>query len=169
MAQHVSASPNHQTGRRIPLKFRFDVAMSGRLGMEMKPSDLSAEEMKFAQGAFKLYKETIRPLVQLGDQYRIISPYEGKGFASQLFANEQKTKAVFFAYRFETAVNFPRPRFYFAGLNPDAKYRLNQVNANGRRDHWEGATLTGKFLMQQGVEINLNGEYDSCVILLEQV
>ena len=169
MAQHVSASPNHQTGRRIPLKFRFDVAMSGRLGMEMKPSDLSAEEMKFAQGAFKLYKETIRPLVQLGDQYRIISPYEGKGFASQLFANEQKTKAVFFAYRFETAVNFPRPRFYFAGLNPDAKYRLNQVNANGRRDHWEGATMTGKFLMQQGVEINLNGEYDSCVILLEQV
>ena len=29
--------------------------------------------------------------------------------------------------------------------------------------------MTGKFLMQQGVEINLNGEYDSCVILLEQV
>ena len=37
MAQHVSASPNHQTHRTLPLKFRFDVAMTGRLGMEMKP------------------------------------------------------------------------------------------------------------------------------------
>ncbi len=46
MAQHVSAAPNHQTGRVIPLKFRFDVAMTGRLGMEMKPSDLSAKELE---------------------------------------------------------------------------------------------------------------------------
>ena len=168
MAQHVSASPNHQTGRRIPLKFRFDVAMTGRLGMEMKPSDLTPEEMKFAQNAFKLYKETIRPIVQLGDQYRIISPYEGTGYASQLFINEEKTKAVFFAYKFDTDVYFPRPRFMFAGLDPNARYRLHQVNANGRKDHWEGNVFSGKFLMSQGVEINLNGEYDSCVILLDK-
>ena len=168
MAQHVSASPNHQTGRRIPLKFRFDVAMTGRLGMEMKPSDLTPEEMKFAQNAFKLYKETIRPIVQLGDQYRIISPYEGTGYASQLFINAEKSKAVFFAYKFDTDVYFPRPRFMFAGLDPNARYRLHQVNANGRKDHWEGNVFSGKFLMSQGVEINLNGEYDSCVILLDK-
>ena len=168
MAQHVSASPNHQTGRRIPLKFRFDVAMTGRLGMEMKPSDLTPEEMKFAQNAFKLYKETIRPIVQLGDQYRIISPYEGTGYASQLFINEEKSKAVFFAYKFDTDVYFPRPRFMFAGLDPNARYRLHQVNANGRKDHWEDNVFSGKFLMSQGVEINLNGEYDSCVILLDK-
>ena len=41
MAAHVSASPNHQTKRVTPLKFRFDVAMTGRLGMEMKPSSQS--------------------------------------------------------------------------------------------------------------------------------
>ena len=40
MASHVSADKNHQTGRRIPLKFRFDVAMSGRLGMEIQPKDM---------------------------------------------------------------------------------------------------------------------------------
>lgn len=168
MAQHVSASPNHQTGRRIPLKFRFDVAMTGRLGMEMKPSDLNEKEMKFAQDAFKLYKETIRPIVQLGDQYRIISPYEGNGYASELYINEEKTKAVFFAYKFDTDVFFPRPRFLFAGLDPNARYRLHQVNSNGRTDHWENYAFTGKFLMSRGVEINLNGEYDSCVILLDK-
>lgn len=168
MAQHVSASPNHQTGRRIPLKFRFDVAMTGRLGMEMKPSDLSADEMKFAQGAFKLYKETIRPLVQQGDQYRIISPYDGKGYCSQMFVREDKAQAVFFAYKFETGVDMFKPRFRFAGLNPDALYRLNELNGTGGREHWENDVFHGSFLMNQGVEINLGGEYASKVILLQK-
>lgn len=35
MASHISAAPNHQTFRSIPLKYRIDVAMSGRLGMEI--------------------------------------------------------------------------------------------------------------------------------------
>ena len=61
-----------------------------------------------------------------------------------------------------------RPRFRFAGLKPDATYRLKQVNGNGRKNSWEGKALTGRFLMQQGIEISLSGEYDSCVILLEE-
>lgn len=168
MAQHVSASPNHQTGRRIPLKFRFDVAMTGRLGMEMKPADLSEAEMKFAQNAFRLYKETVRPLVQQGNQYRLMSPYEGLGFCSQMFVSDDKSRAVFFAYRFETDVNMFRPRFRFAGLDEGARYRLREINGNGRADHWEGGVFTGRFLMQQGIELALSGEYDSKVILLEK-
>ena len=75
---------------------------------------------------------------------------------------------ISFAYKFDTDVFMSRPRFMFAGLNPDARYTLRQVNANGRKDHWEGYTFTGKFLMNRGIEINLNGEYDSCVILLDK-
>ena len=43
MASHISASPNHQTRRILPLKFRTDVAMSGRLGMEIQPRDMTDE------------------------------------------------------------------------------------------------------------------------------
>ena len=39
-ANHVTTCPNHQTGRSTPLKFRFDVAMSGRLGLELNPADM---------------------------------------------------------------------------------------------------------------------------------
>lgn len=167
MAQHVSASPNHQTGRVIPLKFRFDVAMTGRLGMEMKPSDLNEKELAFAQKAFKLYKETVRPIVQLGDQYRLISPYEGKGFCSEMYVKEDKSEAIFFAYKFENYVNQFRPRFRFAGLDPNATYTLTEINRDGgRADHWEGAKMTGKFLMTEGVEINLGGQFASKVIRL---
>lgn len=49
MASHVSADKNHQTGRRTPLKFRFDVAMSGRLGMEMQPKDMTDGDKEFAK------------------------------------------------------------------------------------------------------------------------
>lgn len=166
MACHVSASPNHQTGRIVPLKFRFDVAMTGRLGMEMKPSDLSEDEMKFAQNAFKTYKETIRPIVQLGDQYRLISPYEGKGVCSEMFVKEDKSEAVFFCYKFEYYVNQYCPRFRFAGLDPDATYTLKEINRDGDTDTWEGASMTGRFLMNEGIEVDLGHQFSSRVIHL---
>ena len=71
MASHVSASKNHQTGRVIPLKFRFDVAMSGRLGMEMVPADFNEEEKKFAIKAIANYK-LIRDIVQFGELQRFV-------------------------------------------------------------------------------------------------
>ena len=85
MASHVSADKNHQTGRRTPLKFRFDVAMSGRLGMEMQPKDMTDGDKEFAKRAIKAYKE-IRPIVQHGDLYRLVSPYDKVGFASLMYA-----------------------------------------------------------------------------------
>ena len=52
----VSADKNHQTGRYLPLKFRFDVAMSGRLGMEMQPEDMTETDKEFTQRAIQAYK-----------------------------------------------------------------------------------------------------------------
>lgn len=170
MAQHVSASPNHQTGRQIPLKFRFDVAMTGRLGIEMKPSDFTPQEMQFAKNAMQTYKDIIRPIVQQGDQWRLISPYEGKGFCSEMYLNEGRTEGVFFVYKFEQYIDMFRPRFYFAGLDANAQYRLTEINREQRRggDHWEGKTFSGKFLMENGIEIALNGLFDSKVIHIEK-
>lgn len=165
MAQHVSAAPNHQTGRSIPLKFRFDVASTGRLGMEMQPKHLNEREMKFAKKAVENYKQIIRPIVQLGDLYRILSPYDHSGYASELYVNDTKTEAIFFAYKYENYVNMFRPRFQFAGLDPDRQYTLTELNRErGGRAHWEGKTFSGRFLMETGIEIELNGNWDSCVI-----
>lgn len=164
MAQHVSASPNHQTGRRIPLKFRFDVAMTGRLGMEMKPSDLNPQEKEFVRKGFALYKE-LRPLIQQGNLYRIINPYDQEGFASQMFVSDDRKQAVFFAYKFQNYVNQYIPRFRFDGLDPGATYTLHEVNCWGRANgHWEGKTFTGSFLMTEGIELNMGGDFASHVI-----
>ncbi|MDD5784647.1 MAG: alpha-galactosidase, partial [Prevotella sp.] len=74
MASHISAAPNHQTFRTIPLKYRIDVAMSGRLGMEIQPKNMTDEEKTLCRKAIADYK-TIRPIVQLGNIYRLQSPY----------------------------------------------------------------------------------------------
>ncbi len=166
MAQHVSASPNHQTGRVIPLKFRFDVAMTGRLGMEMQPKHLNERELDFAKKAFETYKQ-IRPIVQHGDLYRLVNPFDKNGFSSLMYVNEQKSEAVFFAYKFEHYVNKAIPRFYFAGLDPDATYTLHEINVWDRANgHWEGKRFTGRFLMNEGIELDLGGQYASKVIKL---
>lgn len=168
MAQHVSASPNHQTHRVIPIKFRFDVAMTGRLGMEMKPSDLNDREREYAKKAVAFYKE-IRPIIQLGDQYRLISPYEGNGFCSEMFVTEDKSEAVFFCYKFEHYVDLQTPRWHMAGLDPDATYRLNEFACSERQHYFENKTFSGKFLMEMGLDANLSGQYSSRVIRLTKI
>ena len=168
MAQHVSASPNHQTHRTIPLKFRFDVAMTGRLGMEMKPSDLNEREREYAKKAVAFYKE-IRPIIQLGDQYRLLSPYEGNGFCSEMFVTEDKSEAVFFCYKFEHYVDLQTPRWHMAGLDPDATYQLNEFECSERTHYFEGKTFSGKFLMETGLDAYLSGQFSSRVIRLKKV
>jgi len=164
MAQHVSASPNHQTHRAIPMKFRFDVAMTGRLGMEMRPSDMTDAEHAFAKKAIASYKR-IRDVVQFGNLYRLISPYDGTGFASLMYVDEHADRAVFFAYKLDHYQNQPRPRFYMAGLDSSKNYILREINVpiGQQPSRLDGITVSGATLMNAGLEIPLNGEYASRV------
>jgi alpha-galactosidase len=167
MAAHVSASPNHQTGRRLPLKFRFDVAMTGRLGIEMKPSDFTEEEKTFAKQAVSDYKR-LRTVIQQGDLYRLISPYEGEGTAASLmYVAPDKQKAVFFAYKLKHFYDLDVPRFVFAGLDANKNYRLHEINKtdNNMKD-LEGTVVSGRVLMNTGIELPMNKEYSSRVIEL---
>lgn len=52
MASHISAVPNHTVFRTTSLKYRIDVAMSGRLGMEIQPKNMTDEEKALCKKAF---------------------------------------------------------------------------------------------------------------------
>ena len=168
MGSHVSATKNHQTGRIMPLKFRFDVAMSGRLGMEIQPKDMTADEKEFARKAIASYKN-IRPVVQQGDLYRLISPYDKKGVASLMYVSPDKDQAVFYAYKMEHFVNQVIPRFRMAGLNPDKQYRLTELNVEGEPIDLNGKVISGAVLMNEGIELPLRTEYASRVIELNSI
>lgn len=170
MAQHVSASPNHQTGRQLPLKFRFDVAMTGRLGMELQPSAMSDEEKDFAKRAIADYK-TIRNTVQLGNQYRLISPYDDKGVASLMYVDPEREEAVFFAYKLKHYRYQKIPRFYMAGLDPEKSYRITELTipSDDSHSHLDGKVVPGRYLMEIGFEVPLGSEYASRVLRLEAI
>ena len=117
MASHISAAPNHQTFRTIPIKFRIDVAMSGRLGMEIQPKNMTPDEIELCRNAIREYKE-IRPVVQLGDIYRLVSPYDGLDMASMMYCSPEKDKAVFYWWKLETFCDQHFPRVRMAGTRP---------------------------------------------------
>ncbi|MDE5725534.1 MAG: alpha-galactosidase [Duncaniella sp.] len=177
MASHISASPNHQTFRRIPTKFRADVAMSGRLGLEMQPRDMNDDDKAVCRQAISDYK-TIRPIVQFGDLYRLQSPYDKKGVASLMYVTPEKDDAVFFWWKLDTFMGQQLPRIPMAGLNPDKTYRVQELN---RIDNeplpYEGKTFTGRYLMSNGLEMPLtykvdyhkNTDYSSRVLRLTEV
>ena len=89
MASHISAVPNHTVFRTTSLKYRIDVAMSGRLGMEIQPKNMTDEEKALCRKAISEYKE-IRPVVQFGDLYRLVSPYDNQGLSSIMYVSESK-------------------------------------------------------------------------------
>ncbi|MCR5312510.1 MAG: alpha-galactosidase [Bacteroidaceae bacterium] len=153
MASHISATPNHQTFRTIPLKFRCDVAMSGRLGMEIQPKNMTEAEKTLCRQAISDYKK-IRPIVQFGNLYRLHSPYAGDNLASLMYVSDNKQEAVFYWYKLETFVNQHLPRIKMAGLDPSKKYTVHELNKIDTTPlDCEGKTYTGDYLMKNGLEV----------------
>ena len=182
MAQHIGGSPYLMTGRTTPIKFRCDVAMSGRLGMELQPAHMTDEERQQCTVAFADYKE-LRPLIQLGNIYRLVSPFslpcgEGRGevatqrVASLMYVSDTKDHAVLFAYGLSSFMKQSSRRIRLAGLDPDRTYTLHEKNIRVAYHHdrnaWgegepcelDGKSFTGAYLMSVGLDIPLSTEYN---------
>lgn len=161
MASHISASPNHQTQRIVPLKYRIDVAMSGRLGMEIQPKNMTDAEKALCRNAIGEYKKYIRPVVQHGDMYRLLSPYDDKGVASMMFVDGKKENAVFFWWKTRAFACDRLPRVAMSGLDPDARYRVRELNVVDKKPlAFENCTFSGAFLMENGLEIPISWNVD---------
>ncbi|MBQ0056038.1 MAG: alpha-galactosidase [Bacteroidales bacterium] len=175
MASHISAVPNHAVFRTTSLKYRCDVAMSGRLGMEIQPKNMTDAEKALCRQAISDYKK-VRPVIQFGDLYRLHSPYAGDDLASLMYVSEDKKQAVFFWYKLETYKNQHLPIVKMQGLDPDRVYTVCELNRIDNKPlDCEGKQYTGAYLMQHGlempyrhiVEYNQQNDWSSRVIWLK--
>jgi alpha-galactosidase len=175
MASHISATPNHTVFRTTAMKYRIDVAMSGRLGMEIQPKNMTDDEKALCRKAIAEYKQ-IRPIVQFGDIYRLVSPYDKMGLASLMYVNEAKDKSVFFWWKTESFQNEHLPRVKMAGLDANKKYKVRELNRIDLQPmDIEGKTFSGAYLMNHGLEMPYRNEpewskksdWSSRVLLLE--
>ena len=177
MASHISAAPNHTVYRTTSLKMRIDVAMSGRLGMEIQPKNMTDEEKALCRKALSEYKE-IRPVVQFGDIYRLVSPFDKRGVASMMYVDEKKDRAVFYWWKTEQFHNEHLPRIKMAGLDANRRYRVRELNRIDLTPMYcEGKSYSGEYLMNRGLEIPTTHNLDwgkktnwsSRVLLLESL
>ena len=166
MGSHVSAVPNHQTGNVTPIKFRFDMACAGRLGMELQPKQMTDAEKEFARRAIASYKE-YRDIVMQGDLYRIGTPYDESGSYGVLYVSKDKRQAVLFAYSLHYQGRSLIPKFRLDGLDPKAGYAVRELNVDKPRFWFDGKTLSGELLMNAGINPHLSKIYDSAVFVLK--
>lgn len=77
LGAHVSASPNHQTGRRHSLSFRAVVALAFHLGIELDPLALTHDERSELSGWIALHKK-LRPLLHASGAAFSEYPIDGR-------------------------------------------------------------------------------------------
>lgn len=103
VGSHVSAVPNHQTGRITSLKTRAVVAMAGTFGYELNLQMLSAEEKEEIKEQVAVFKKQ-NELIQQGTYYRLTNPMED-AMAAWLFVSENKKHALFNVVVLDKQVN----------------------------------------------------------------
>mgnify|MGYP000927432378 CR=1 FL=1 len=157
MGAHISAVPNHQVHRVTSLKMRGDVAMSGNFGFELDPAQLSPEEKKIAKRQIETYKE-LRHLIQFGDMYRLLSPFEGNE-AGWMFVSEDKAEAFVAYFKVLGEANEPVKILKLKGLDERKTYELAE----------SGQAFGGDELMRVGLTVPmLPGDFQSCVVRLRE-
>ncbi len=143
-----------------PLDFKFDVSMSGILGVGYDITKWTQEEKATAKEKISRYKE-IRETVQFGTHYRLVSPYENNRSVLQ-FVNKKMTESIVFVYKLaEYPVNAVSGtkrsnEVQLRGLLSDASYKIEGI---------EG-TFTGQFLMINGIDFPLKDAFKSKIFKL---
>ena len=169
LASHVSVSPNHISGRSTPLKYRFDIAMAGKLGMDLQPVQMTESEKEFSKKAIETYKE-IRKTVLFGDLYRMLSPYKSNRTA-YMYVGEDKNEAIVFNFLVRKEIKPNQQTIYLQGLDAKKMYSIKEINKVSpnwsRSSDYEGKTFSGEFLMTVGLTFPMYNEYESVVLQLK--
>lgn len=153
-----------------PLKFKIDVAMSGKLGFDIRIEEMNAEELKLSQNALKNYK-SLQDIINTGDMYRLIAPYNNH-YAAWMLTDKAKNQAVLYTYNLHTQLGDYFAPIQFQGLDPNKKYvlkELNLENENKPQLPQNGKSFSGDYLMKVGIPWFLNGSLKSSVIELTAI
>lgn len=150
VGSHVSAVPNHQTGRVTPFYTRGVIAMAGTFGYELDPRRLSAEEKQELKEQIVRYKR-YAPLIQNGLYYRLTNPFEEEVGAWEFVsedAEEALLNVVVLKVHGNMTVNYVRLK----GLAKNCMYREED----------SGREYASDALMETGIPLPVRmGEYQA--------
>ena len=146
VGSHVSAVPNHQTGRSVSLHTRGVVAMAGTFGYELNPEKLTEEEKEEIRTQVRKYK-SYAELIRSGKYYRLSNPLND-AYAAWLFVSESGERALLNVVMLEDHGNMPVSYVKLRGLKRDAVYE----------DVATGKCYCGSALMEAGIPMPVRQE-----------
>ena len=158
MGSHVSAVPNHQTGRVTSMHTRGVAAMSGTFGYELNPALLSAEEKAEIRTQLAKYREH-QELIREGSYYRLSDPFQDE-ISAWMVVSENQEQALVSVVRLSAEANAPATYVTLKGLAEDTFYL----------DKTTGKVYPGAALMEAGMLLPVAGrEYEAYQIVLQKV
>lgn len=145
---HVSAVPNHQTGRVTPFFTRAVTAMAGTFGYELDPGKLSEEEKESIREQIRQYKQ-YAPLIMKGLYYRLSDPLTQEIGAWE-FVSEDGAEILVNAVMLEIHGNMTVNYVRLKGLPEGCMYQEKE----------SGRVYASDALMEAGIALPVEmGEY----------
>lgn len=139
MGSHVSAVPNHQTGRILSVETRGVTAMAGSFGYELDLNTLSEPEKEEVREQIKRFKN-YGPLIHNGKYYRLSNPLE-ENYALWSYVSQEQSEVLVHGMVYHAEVNQLRNLVKLRGLDEKRTYRLQGSDQ----------IYTGKALMDGGI------------------
>lgn len=156
--------------RSTPVKFRTNVAMMGKLGFDLKLDDMSKDEVAYCKRAIKNYN-SLKPVILEGDQYRLVSPYEGE-HAATMYVGKNDGDAVLFTFdiypRYKQQIAKSESTVKLNGLNPSARYSVTEIDRTDGNDSKIGE-YSGEYLMQVGIPLFTLNRLNSRVFSIKKI
>lgn len=160
VGSHVSACPNHQTGRTVPFKTRGDVAMAGSFGYELDLGKISEEEKQQVKEQVAQF-HALYDLTHEGDYYRLAAP-EKDDFMAWAFVAKDKTKAMLTLVKTQSEGNPIPTHVFMKGLDKNKAYQCILKNDTS-------VIKSGAAFVNAGITIPWTMmQYESVVIRFEE-
>lgn len=150
VGSHVSAVPNHQTGRMTSFSTRGITAMSGTFGYELNPAKLPEEEKQEIRKQIQEYKQYAH-LIQNGLYYRLTNPFEQEAGA-WAFVSEDASEILLNAVMLEIHGNMTVNYIRLKGLPKNCMYQERE----------SGRIYASDALMETGIPLPVRlGDYQA--------
>ena len=158
VSAHVSASPNHQTGRKTPLSTRGVVAMTGAFGYELDLTRLTEEECDEIREQIRTYRD-FESVIRGGRQYRLSSLEDGSRYFCWEYVSRDRGRCLLSIVVTDPLANGPSIHVRLKGLIPEAVYSVG--------GEFE---CTGSALMANGYTFTqLTGDYPALQLDIRRV
>ncbi|MBQ8051894.1 MAG: alpha-galactosidase [Bacteroidaceae bacterium] len=147
------------------VKFRTDVASMGKLGFDIKLSDMTADDIAYAREAVRNYNR-LKPVILDGDLYRLVAPYQSTHAASA-YVSKDKGHAVLFTFDIQPRAVEHRHNVVLRGLDSNRRYRIQEINLMPGQDTWvKNRSYSGDYLMNIGLDLFTGNKLNSRVVEL---